>query len=109
MNEMIERAALAMLTDIGNGNQLDLADPHRRITTVQLSSADFLGMAEAAIAAMREPTGEMLLAANDSPAGRFLIEALTYAYAAGLPIPAELMGSPVIAQWWAAAVDRASK
>jgi hypothetical protein len=50
--DVLRGMALAMLTDIGNGDQFDLDDPFRRITTIQLSSADFIGMAEAAYLAL---------------------------------------------------------
>ena len=53
VERMIERGAQAMLNDIGNGDKLDMADPYRRVITVQLSSADLCGMFRAAIAAVR--------------------------------------------------------
>jgi hypothetical protein len=53
----IERIVQAMLDDIGNANKLDMTDPHRRVITVQLSSADLIGMAQAALSAagIKEP------------------------------------------------------
>lgn len=54
----IERAAQAMLDDIGNGDRLNLADKYRRIITVQLSSADLCGMARAAFRAIAAYLGK---------------------------------------------------
>lgn len=62
--KMVKRATRAALADLGYPNILTLDDPYRRIITIQLSSADFLGMVGAVIAAMREPTREMVAAAG---------------------------------------------
>lgn len=48
----IQRLAQAMLDDIGNEDKLDMSDPYRRIITVQLSSADIVGMTRAVIEAL---------------------------------------------------------
>lgn len=65
MSEMIERVARALFADIGVGGvQFNISDPYKRILTVQLSTADFIGMARAAARAMREPTEEMLEASQ---------------------------------------------
>ncbi len=53
-SDFILRAAQAMLDDIGNADRLNMDDPFRRIITVQLSSADIVGMLEAAIASMTD-------------------------------------------------------
>lgn len=63
----IERVARGILADIGNGAALNLDDPYRRVITVQLSSADLMGMARAALETIREPTEAMLAAANALP------------------------------------------
>ncbi len=55
MSEMIRRGAEAALADLGYVNALNPDDPHRRTITIQLSSADVMGMVQAVIEAMREP------------------------------------------------------
>ncbi len=60
MSEMIRRGAEAALADLGYVNALNLDDPYHRIITIQLSSADVMGMVQAVIEAMREPTEAMV-------------------------------------------------
>lgn len=61
---MVRRGVDTLLADLGlAGVMLDMADPYRRIVTIQLSSADLLGVVEAIIKALREPTPYMIRAA----------------------------------------------
>lgn len=73
MSEMIRRGAEAILADLGYVNALNLDYPYHRIITIQLSSADVMGMVQAVIEAMREPTEAMREAGMHTPIGADLL------------------------------------